>query len=57
MHEPGLLWVRLDKRQRGVVVKDTRQHQLLFSEREGHVRRMRIGPYMLRYLPGFQALE
>lgn len=44
----GFLWVRLLGW--GFLVKDTRQHRLLFSERMGLERFWRLGRYLVRGL-------
>lgn len=34
----------------GLHVKDTRRHRLLFSERNGSVRRVQLGPWSVKWL-------
>lgn len=47
-HCPGLFWIRVFGR--GFVVKDLRQHPLLFSERYHYRRYWRVGHWMVRWL-------
>jgi len=35
----------------GISIKDTKKHQLLFSERNGYQGAIRIGKYSIKYLP------
>ena len=42
-HCPGMAWFRVLGF--GLRVKDTRRHPLLFSERNGHVRSLALGPW------------
>lgn len=46
--QPGMGWVRVFGR--GFYWKDSRRHQLKFSERMGITGRMRIGPWVLGWL-------
>ncbi len=50
-HTDGLWWARLGKYGPGIKVKDVWRHPLLFSEREGYARGVRVGPWLVRYLP------
>ncbi len=45
----GFFWVRVFGR--GVQVKDVRLHPLLFSERNGYRRVLRLGPLAVVWLP------
>jgi hypothetical protein len=45
----GLLWFRVCGY--GLEVKDTSRHRLLFSERLGLVRSLRVGKYFVHFLP------
>ena len=53
--ERGLFWFRIFGR--GLVVKDVRLHPLLFSERHGYQRMIRIGPWVIRYLRKEEAMS
>lgn len=46
--EPGIGWFRLFGR--GLAWKDTRRHRLLFSERNGYVRHLMVGPWSITWL-------
>jgi len=46
--EPGLWWVRVFGF--GVAGKDTRRHPLLFSERHGYTRTVRLGAWLFKWL-------
>lgn len=46
--EPGFGWVRLFGV--GVIWKDYSRHKMLFSEREGDSRRLRVGSWGLGWL-------
>ena len=46
--EPGLLWFRVFGV--GLVVKDVTRHPLMFSERQGLVRLVRLGRWLVRWL-------
>jgi hypothetical protein len=47
----GVWWFRLLGR--GVSVKDTKAYPLLFSERNGFVKRIQIGKWSIKYLPKY----
>lgn len=49
MLRPGFGWVRVFGR--GVTWKDTRRYPLLFSERRGYTKVLRLGPWVLWLLP------
>ena len=44
----GLAWFRLFGY--GVIIKETRRHPLLFSERNGMRKQLQVGPFSLRGL-------
>ena len=48
MAQPGIGWIRILGR--GFAWKATRRHALLFSERKGLARRLRIGPWSFGWL-------
>lgn len=43
-------WIR-------IAWKDTRPHPLLFSERNGHCKRLALGSWSFRYLPKWNAKQ
>lgn len=48
MAEPGIGWIRIFGR--GFTWKDARRHELTFSERSGHSRRLKLGSWSFRWL-------
>ncbi len=50
---PGVYWFRIFGR--GLHIKDTARHSLMFSERYGRTKRVQIGPWSIRLLT-FSAL-
>jgi len=49
MHKKGIWWFRILGV--GLSGKDTRLHPLLFSERNGYQKGLRLGNWMFHFLP------
>jgi hypothetical protein len=47
--EDGLLWIRIFGA--GVHFKDLTKHDLIFSERNGYKKTMRVGKWNIKWLP------
>ena len=45
----GLFWIRIFGI--GLIIKDTTKIHVLFSERNGYTKLIKIGKWILRYLP------
>lgn len=48
--EPGHWWFRLTRNGPGLFVKDTTRHRLIFSERYGYTKYVRLGRWIIGYL-------
>lgn len=46
--EPGFLWFRIFGV--GLLIKDTKRHAMIFSERYGYARFIRVGRWIIRPL-------